>query len=185
MRSVFLFMMVSVDGYFEGPNHDINWHNVDDEFNTFAVNQLDEADTLVFGRRTYELMAGYWPTQQARQDDASVAKRMNGYAKLVFSRTLTSAGWGNTRLYHDNPGEVLAGLKAAAGKSIAVLGSSNLCLSLLEAGVLDEVRLMVAPLALGRGTSLFAGLNHPLHLQLTATRKFQNGNELLTYRVKK
>jgi dihydrofolate reductase len=61
MRKMFLFMMLSLDGYFEAPGHDIGWHNVDDEFNHFALEQLKEVDALMFGRRTYELMAGYWP----------------------------------------------------------------------------------------------------------------------------
>lgn len=185
MRNVFLFMMVTTDGYFEGPGHDISWHNVDNEFVDFAVAQLDEADTLVFGRRTYELMADFWPSESARREDPATAERMNGYSKIVFSTTLKTAGWQNTELHDGNPGEAIARLKRQSGKSIAVLGSSNLCLSLLEAHAIDEIRLMINPIAIGHGTSLFAGLKTPVKLSLENARQFKSGNELLTYRVDK
>jgi dihydrofolate reductase len=183
MRKVFLFMMVTADGYFEGPEHDISWHNVDEEFSEFAVHQLDEADTLVFGRRTYELMAGFWPTKQAMQADTETAKRMINYHKAVFSHTLQSADWQNTELFHDDPGNVIQRLKEQPGKSIAVLGSSNLCVSLLNAEILDEIRLMINPIVLGSGTPLFAGLKKRQHLNHESTRTFTSGNVLLTYDV--
>ncbi len=84
MRNVFLFMMVTLDGYFEGPNQDIGWHNVDEEFNEFAIQQLDEIGMLLFGRVTYEVMASYWPTQFALDDDPAVAEKMNSYAQDCF-----------------------------------------------------------------------------------------------------
>lgn len=88
MRNLYLFNMVSLDGFFEGPDRDIYWHTVDDEFNDFAIKQLDNVDTLLFGRVTYELMASYWPTPEAVENDPLVARRMNETAKIVFSRTL-------------------------------------------------------------------------------------------------
>jgi len=181
MRNVFLFMMVSTDGYFEGPNRDLSWHNVDDEFNDFAVKQLDEADTLIMGRKTYELMAGYWPTPQGQADDTAVADRMNSYRKIVFSRTLKQSPWTNTEMHSDDPRQIITAAKAEPGKSIAVLGSSNLCLSLLEHNLIDELRLMISPVVLGAGTPLFAGIKQPLHLSLDRTRQFRSGNELLIY----
>ncbi|MGH7239844.1 MAG: dihydrofolate reductase family protein, partial [Candidatus Saccharimonadales bacterium] len=81
MRKIFLFMMTSVDGYFEGVDHDLSWHNVDEEFNAFANAQLDEADTLVFGRRTYELMASFWPTSKAMESASGTATRMNSLSE--------------------------------------------------------------------------------------------------------
>jgi hypothetical protein len=75
MRNLFLFNMITLDGFFEGPERDINWHTVDDEFDEFAVAQLNSVDTLLFGRVTYELMASYWPTPSAIEDDPLVAGR--------------------------------------------------------------------------------------------------------------
>jgi dihydrofolate reductase len=181
---MFLFMILSVDGYFEGPNHDLSWHNVDEEFNDFAVEQLDEADTLIFGRRTYDLMAGYWPSEQATGDDPGVAKRMNGMRKIVFSSSLASSDWTNTDIHSENPGEVIGTLKNQPGKDLAVLGSSNLCLTLLKENLLDEVRIMISPIVLGKGTSLFEGLDHPYKLKLTKSREFDSGNVLNYYTVK-
>ena len=88
-RKIFLFMMVSLDGYFEGPDHDISWHRVDSEFNDFSLEQMSKVDTLMFGRRTYELMESYWPSEEARQDDPKVAEFLNTLPKIVFSRNMT------------------------------------------------------------------------------------------------
>lgn len=173
-------MMISLDGYFEGQDHDISWHNVDQEFNDFAVKQLDEVDTLIFGARTYELMASFWPTDAAVKADPNTALRMNALRKLVFSRTLKEVGWHNAKLYQDVVATVQA-KKQQPGKNIAVLGSSNLCLTLLQEGLLDELRIMVNPVLLGTGTSLFAGLPTPPTLRLTHERTFTSGNVLLTY----
>ena len=102
MRKVILFNMVTLDGFFEGPNREINWHHVDEEFNEFAIDQLDSADGLLFGRVTYEMMASYWPTPAARTNDPIVAGKMNALPKFVFSRTLKKAEWNNTKLVKEN-----------------------------------------------------------------------------------
>ncbi len=169
--------MTTLDGYDEGPHGEFDWPLVDDEFNQFAVDQLDEADTLLFGRTTYLGMRDYWP---AVGDEDPIAARMNGYDKLVVSRTLTSTDWGNTRILAD-PIEV-APLREAAGRSIAVLGSSALTVSLLEHGLIDEVRVMVNPLILGAGRSVFHTSTSRWPLTLLDTRPFRSGNVLLTYR---
>ena len=174
-------MMVTADGYFEGPDHDISWHNVDEEFVEFAVQQLNEADTLVMGRKTYELMYAFWPSQEAKKDDPETAKRMNGYRKIVFSRTLNKSNWTGTEVFEDSPRKVITALKTQPGKDIAVLASSNLCLSLLEDNLIDEIRLMINPIVLGGGTPLFAGIKEPVRLSLSTTRQFKSGNELLIY----
>ena len=111
MRKLFAFNMVSLDGFFEGPNRDINWHNVDDEFNQFAIEQTSTVDTILFGRVTYELMAGYWPTPAATTDDPVIADLMNRLPKIVFSRTLQKAEWNNTRLIKDHIAEEITTLK--------------------------------------------------------------------------
>jgi dihydrofolate reductase len=185
MRKIFQFTMITADGYFEGLNHDISWHNVDREFSDFAESQLDEADTLVFGRKTYDLMANFWPTAYAREADPRTAERMNGLDKVVFSHSLKEAAWEHTQLYSEHAPEVLNSLKEKPGKDILILASSNLCITLLKEKVIDEVRIMVNPLFLGKGTPLFAGLENPDRLTLTSNRAFKSGNVLLTYRIAK
>lgn len=175
---LFAFENVSVNGFFEGTEHDISWHNVDDEFNQFAVEQLDSSTTLVFGRVTYELMADYWPTVT---DVDPVAERMNSMEKVVVSTTMESADWNNTRLVSGNVVEEIRELKRGSGKDIAVLGSSNLTVSLLSAGLVDELRIMMNPILLGNGTSLFIGLSNRITLTHRSTKTFGSGNVLLSY----
>jgi dihydrofolate reductase len=169
-------------------DHDLSWHNVDEEFNEFAIKQTGDSDTLVFGRKTYELMESYWPTEGALKDDPEVAHIMNTKPKVVFSKTLDAVTetehWKNVTLVKENMKDTITRLKEQEGKDIAVLGSNNLCVSLLEEGLLDELRIMVAPVVLGKGTRLFEGLSHKIALELTKSREFKNGNVLLYYHVK-
>ena len=181
MRKLFLFMMVSLDGFFEGPDHEIDWHNVDEEFNEFAINQLNEIGTLLFGRVTYEGMASYWPTPFALEDDPDVAGMMNAMPKIVFSRTLERADWNNTRLVKEHIAAEVTQLKQQQGGDIAVFGSANLAESLLEMGLIDELRIMVNPVILGNGKPLFTGIHERQKLKLLQTRTFGSGNVLLTY----
>lgn len=157
MRKVLLFMMTTLDGYFEGPDHDISWHNADnEEFAKFAEDQLDETDTLIFGRRTYELMAEFWPSEEAIEMDPGTATKMNSLHKVVFSHNPMSTGWQNVESSKDVVKKVQE-LKSTSGNDIAVLASSNLCLTLIEEGLLDEIRIMINPLVIGEGTPLFDG----------------------------
>ncbi len=170
-------MMVSLDGFFEGPDHNLDWHNVDQEFVAFAVRQLDDTGTILFGRRTYEMMAGFWPSEAAVASDPETAKRMNDTPKVVFSNTLREARWQNTRLFPgDRLKETVEALKQGDGKDIAVLGSSDLAVSLLQMGLLDELRIMVNPVVLGAGKRLFEGIDRPLDLRLYAAQTFTSGN---------
>lgn len=181
MQRLLLFMMVSLDGYYQRPNGEIDWHVVDDEFNEFAIAQLDSVSALVFGRVTYQGMASYWPTPQALEDDPAVTKRMNQLPKIVISRTLERADWNNTRLVRDNAAQEIARLKAQADKDLIIFGSGDLVVSLAEQGLIDEYRIMVAPVVLGAGKSLFHGLKHDLKLELLKTQTFRVGNVLLYY----
>lgn len=182
MRRILFFMMTSLDGYFEGPDHDINWHRVDEEFNDFAIEQLDSVDALLFGRMTYQMMASYWPTPAATEDDPVVAGKMNSLPKIVFSTTLPDADWQNTRLVKENVAAELSKLKEQPGKDLIIFGSSDLAVTLIRDGLLDEIRVMVNPVVLGGGKLLFEGLKGKLNLTLLKTRVFRNGNVLFFYR---
>jgi dihydrofolate reductase len=175
-------MVVTLDGYYEGPNGEFDWPNVDDEFNEFAISQIDDIDTLLFGRATYEGMASYWPTPAAVEDDPVVAGRMNSIPKIVFSASLDRADWQNTRLVKDSAAETIAELKQQSGKALAFFGSPTLTASLIEAGLVDELRVMVHPILLGAGKSLFSALSRRVHVELLRTTVFHSGNVLLVYR---
>jgi dihydrofolate reductase len=182
MRKLASFIFTSLDGFYEGPNGELDWSNVDKEFNDFAVRQLDEADTLGFGRATYEHMAAYWPTEQAKANDPAITSRMNDKEKLVFSTTLTDASWSGTTVVRGEATEHVPTIKAAAGKELLVIGSAHLTANLAHAGVLDELRVMVCPIVLGQGRSLFEDLNDRVSLTLLRVRQFESGNLVLTYR---
>jgi dihydrofolate reductase len=187
--------MLSLDGYFEGLEHDTSWHNVDDEMQRFALEQLNEADALFFGRRTYELMAGYWPevirkegrhgvtTAEFLEPDLNleIALRMDAMPKFVFSRTMRSAEWRNTRVISDKVAEEVQDLKELTGRDIAIFGSNNLTVALTEMGLVDEFRIMINPILLGQGTPLMKGIHGKEGLTLTGTRAFSSGNILLRY----
>ena len=181
MRRVLFFMMVTLDGYFEGDKREIDWHNVDDEFNDFAIAQLQEVDTLLFGRVTYDMMASYWPTPEAKTNDPVVAEKMNSTPKIVFSRTLGEADWENTRLVKHNFAAEVTKLKQEPGKDLIIFGSSDLAVTFIEHGLLDECRIMINPVVLGRGKSLFSGIHDRLRLRLLRTKTFHSGNVLLYY----
>jgi dihydrofolate reductase len=181
MRKLFSFMVMTLDGFTEGPNGEFDWPNVDDEFNEFAISQINDIDTLVFGRRTYEGMASYWPTPAAVEGDPLVAGLMNSIPKVVFSKSLTEATWQNSTLVRDDAGEAIPKLKDQPGKALALFGSPTLTVSLLEQGLVEELRVMVNPILLGGGTSLFTGLHDRVRLRLARTTVFSSGNVLLTY----
>jgi dihydrofolate reductase len=180
MRKAIIFVMTSLDGYFEGSNGDLSWHNVDAEFNDFAAEQLDEADILLFGRKTYELMAGYWPSDTAVTNDPIIAGMMNSKPKIVFSKSMDKAEWNNTRLLSDVGAGILE-LKEQPGKDLLILGSANLAVSLIEQKLIDEFRIMVNPVVLGDGAILFDGIKDRHKLKLLNIITFKSGNVLLNY----
>jgi dihydrofolate reductase len=183
VRKIFSFQVTSVDGYYEGPNQEFDWPVIDEEFNQFALQQLDEVDTLLFGRVTYQLMASYWPTPAAEQDDPKVTAKMNELAKLVVSRTLEdpTPAWTGTRLIRDDVAGELTKIKQQPGDDIVIMGSSDLTVSLLEEGLVDELRIMVNPVVLGAGKSLFHTARGRIGLTLLRARPFDSGNVLLYY----
>jgi dihydrofolate reductase len=181
MRKVIFFMLTTLDGFYEGPNGEIDWHSVDEEFNQFAIDQLNSVDVLLFGRVTYALMASYWPTPAATTNDPIVADKMNHLPKIVFSKTLSAVDWENTRLVKENAAEEILKLKRQPGKDLIIFGSSDLAVTLIRQGVIDEYRIMLNPVVLGDGKPLFKGIKDKLNLQLVKTKTFGSGNVLLCY----
>ncbi len=181
MRKIFAFLMVSLDGYHESADGMLFWHNVDDEFHEFAVEQLDEADTLLFGRKTYLGMAEFWQSPAALEVDPETTKRMNDYAKVVVSRSLAEADWRPATVVQTDVTAQLGKIKEQPGKDIALLGSSTLAASLLAAGLIDELRLMTNPVVLGSGHPVLAGARRA-DMELLRTRQFASGNLLQVYR---
>jgi dihydrofolate reductase len=182
MRTVASFIIISLDGFYEGPKGEFNWAIVDEEFEDFAARQLDEAETLGFGRATYEHMAAYWPTAPAHANDPEITSRMNSMPKLVFSNTLEDATWSGSSIVSGEATDQVPLIKNGDGGLILVIGSAHLTAALARAGVLDELRIMVSPIVLGQGHSLFEDLKDRVSLTLLRVRQFDSGNILLTYK---
>ena len=182
MRNLIMFNLITLDGYFEGENKwDIAWHQVDDEFNEFSIDQLGHADGLIFGRVTYQGMASYWPTADAIKNDPQVAARMNSIRKYVFSKTIDKVEWNNTQLINGDAVEELTKLKRQPGKDLFLFGSADLASTFTRHNLIDEYRLMVNPIVLGKGCPLFKENGGTQKLKLLNTRSFKNGNVLLYY----
>jgi len=183
MRKLAAFSNVTLDGYFADQNGDISWAkgNMDPEFNAFVADNAKSGGLLLFGRITYELMASYWPTPHAEANDPVVAERMNHLPKVVFSRTLDEASWSNTKLVKGDMAAEVAKIKSEPGEDMAILGSGSIVSQLARKGLIDEYQIVVNPVVLGEGRTLFDGIQEKLTLKLTQTRTFGNGSVFLRY----
>ena len=184
MRHLVVFNHITLDGYFVGPDGDIDFlyqRFKNEEFHSFAVENIQAAGALLFGRVTYEVMVSYWPTPAALKGEPAIAERMNNLPKFVFSRTLSQSSWNNTSFLHGDTASEVRKLKEQPGKRIAILGSGSIVAQLAPVGFVDRFEIVVNPVAIGRGRTLFEGVKDQLNLSLTKTRTFRNGNVLLCY----
>ena len=184
MQKLVVFNHVTLDGFFVDGNSSMMWakadHN-DAEWNAFVAENASGEGTLVFGRITYELMASYWPTPMADQHDPVVAARMNNLQKVVFSKTLDKASWQNTKLVKGDIVSEMRTMKQQPGDGLVILGSGMIVSQLAQAGLIDEYQIVVNPVVLGRGRTMFDGVSEKLNLKLTNSRAFSNGNMFLRY----
>ena len=182
MRKLIVFNSVSLDGYFTDRKGDMSWaHRQDKEWNDFVAENASGEGELVFGRVTYEMMMSYWPTSQARKDAPAVAGKMNDAPKIVFSRKMKKATWKNTRLIGGDLAAETRKLKAERGPPMVLMGSGTIVSQLTRTRLIDEYQLVVNPIVLGDGKTLFEGAEEKMGLKLVKTRAFGNGNVLLCY----
>lgn len=185
MRKLIAFEMLTLDGSYASTDGDFSWahrRERDAEWDAFVQGNADSGGELVFGRATYEMMASWWPTPAAAQNEPLVAERMNGRPKFVCSRTLHEATWNNTTLLKGDAVPQLRALKRESGTNLVILGSGGLVAALAQAGLIDEYLLAIIPIVLGRrGRPLFGSFGSGMDLRLTQSRRFGNGNMLLCY----
>lgn len=182
MKTLSVFNFLTLDGYYKGLNEDISWHRHGGEEADFASEGAQTESTLLFGRKTYEMMASYWPTEQGMKDNPGVADGMNKSQKVVLSTSLKTAAWQNTRIINKNAIAEVKKLKETGEKDITVLGSGSVVTQLADAGLVDVFQFMIDPVALGKGTPIFKDLTRLLNLTLTDSRIFSSGVVLLTYK---
>ncbi|WP_424628135.1 dihydrofolate reductase family protein [Bradyrhizobium sp. SYSU BS000235] len=178
MAKLIMWNLMTLDGFVEGPNHDISWH-LDvwgEELERLSIEQGNNAGALLFGRLTYDLMAGHWPGEEGE-----VADFMNELPKFVFSRTITKSNWNNTHIFKSDVQDTVAKLKRDTAKDIYLFGSANLAASLIPHGLIDEFRIGVCPVILGNGTRLFKESPERLKLNLLDAKPYSTGIVVLRY----
>lgn len=186
MRKIIVFNLLSLDGYFAGTDGNIDWHHVDDEFNQFAIEQTSKFGGIIFGKTTYQMFEDFWPKAvndpSMSPEDRKVAKIIDDIWKIVFSESLKSVTWKNTKLYHEIDPKEVKKWKEYDGKDLAIFGSGTIVQEMTNLGLIDEYRFLINPVILGEGKPMFKDMNDMLKLELLSTRTFGNGNVLLTYK---
>jgi len=182
MRKIHVFDHVSLDGFFTDEKADMSWaHKRDEEWNAFAAGNAGGDGELLFGRVTYEMMAAFWPTPRAAEMMPAVAAGMNGMPKTVFSRTLDSTSWQNTHLVKGDLVAEVTRMKQQPGPDMVILGSGTIVSQLTQARLIDEYQIVLSPIVLGQGRTLFESVDRKVGLTLKKTRAFKNGNVVLWY----
>ncbi|MGE0354054.1 MAG: dihydrofolate reductase family protein [Gemmatimonadales bacterium] len=194
-RPIVVFDRVTVDGYFSDPNGGLDWAVPDAELDAEGASRTGGTGAMLFGRRTYEMFAGFWPGALDESGTAAnphaagersagmraIAQWLTRTPKYVFTRTLQQAGWANTHLLHRlDPTEIRA-MKQKTGGGIIIFGSGSIVTQLTEFGLIDEYHLVVNPVLLGGGRSLVSGLPHRVSLKLLEAKPYASGNVMLRY----
>ena len=186
MPELLVFQQITLDGYFTGPDGDLSWakqHPPDPEFMAWTAANARGGGTLLFGRVTYDMMVSFWPTPQAMQMMPEVAAQMNALPKVVFSRSMKKAEWSNTRLVNGDIVAEIRKMKQAKGPDMVIMGSGNIVAQLAAENVIDRYQLVIFPIVLGKGRTMFEGVSRKLTMKLTGSRTFGNGVVVADYQV--
>jgi dihydrofolate reductase len=181
MSKLTVFNFITLNGFYKDASNDIHWHNHEAEEGDYSAEMLKQNNILLFGRTTYEMMSGFWPTEMAISSMPDVAAGMNAAEKIVFSKNLQKANWNNTTVISDNIIEKVHALKKSPQKDLTILGSGSIVTQFAEAGLIDIFQIMIDPTAIGKGTPLFHNMKQDLHLTHTQTKVFKSGSVLLCY----
>jgi dihydrofolate reductase len=189
MGNLVLFMHVSLDGFVAGVNGEMDWIYTDEELFNYGAERIFATDCALYGRKTYQMMEGYWPTAanqpNATKHDIEHSKWYNSVAKVVLSKTLNEASLTNTKVVGDNLNSEIVKLKRGTDKEILIFGSPTATHSLLAADLVDSYWLFVNPVLLGQGIPLFKNINHKTALKLVASHVFPSGVVCLHYNQKR
>jgi len=190
-----MFNRVTADGYFSGPDGKLDWTVPDDEADNAGADAISGFDTILFGRRTYDMFEGFWPhavdDASTAQDPHSAGRRspalramavwINEANKLVFSRTRKDVTWKNSRLMGEFDPRAVDALKKQPGKDMIIFGSGSIVSALTQHGLIDEYQFIVNPILLGNGRSLLGGVSKSLKLNLLEVKQYRSGNVMLRY----
>ncbi|QEC44282.1 dihydrofolate reductase family protein [Pseudobacter ginsenosidimutans] len=183
MRSIIVCNWLSLDGFIAGPKGETDWFSWSDEIAVFYKQIHSTVDTILFGRKTYEIMAAYWPTAQSAAEDPSIIAHMNESKKIVYSETLATTNWNNTEVEKEIDPAAVKELKEQPGKDIIVYGSGSVVGRLISLNLVDHFYIMISPILLGNGKQLAAGLDHFVKLNKPEVFPFAAGGVLLKYSI--
>ncbi len=181
MRKIIVFENVTLDGFMAGPDGELDWAVRDDEVTEYSKEGNDSTDMFLFGRVTYDMMASFWPTPTGMSANPVFAEALNNTPKIVFSTTLKKADWQNTEVAQALTKDEILKLKQLPGKNMMIFGSGTLVEQLTKLGLIDEYQLMLNPIVLGKGKSLFKNTTDRMNLTLVNTKTFKSGIVLLQY----
>jgi dihydrofolate reductase len=185
VRKLSVFNSVTLDGYFTDKTGDMSWahQQYDPEWTAFTAENAKSGGELLFGRITYDLMASFWPTAAGANAFPEVAEGINKAPKVVFSKTMDKASWNNTRVVKGDLAEEVRKLKEEPGDDMVIMGSGTIIAQLAPQGLIDEYQMVVNAIVLGKGRTMFEGIDDKLKLNLASSRAFKNGNVLLVYKA--
>ncbi|MCG7856973.1 dihydrofolate reductase family protein [Flavihumibacter sediminis] len=187
MRKIISFMHISLDGFVAGPNGEMDWIKADEEIFSYVGKRISEGDTSLYGRVTFQMMEGYWPTAadkpNATRHDIEHSRWYSQVHKVVLSRTMKDADLANTTIISDNLAEKINEIKQQAGEDILLFGSPTATHSLIQLNLIDGYWLFVNPIILGEGIPLFTGIKDRIKLNLLNTKQFACGVTELNYTV--
>lgn len=194
MRRIVVFNRVTADGYFAGVDGNLDWVVPDAELDKAAGAGTAGFDTMLLGRRTYEMFEGFWPHAvddstaldphgDGRRSEAMHAMGVwiNEATKVVFSRTRKTVSWSNSRLVPEFDPREIEAMKSGRGRDMIVFGSGSIVSKLTEHGLIDEYQLVVSPLLLGSGRSMISGVSKSSRLKVVEAKTFASGNVMLRY----
>ncbi|MDQ3063810.1 MAG: dihydrofolate reductase family protein [Acidobacteriota bacterium] len=189
MRKVILSTNVTLDGFIEGPNGELDWMMMDEEIWKEVKALLSTVDTTLFGRVTYQGFESYWSSVPANPEspkgEVEFAHWIEKTSKIVFSKTLEKAEWNNSRLVKENIAEEISKLKGQPGKDILMFGGAGIVQTFMRLGLIDDYRINIYPIVLGSGISLFKNFEDRMNFKLLEIKTFNSGVVGLHYQPDK
>jgi dihydrofolate reductase len=176
LRNVIVSIFLSIDGFFEGLNKELDWHGWDNEMEKYMSDFLDTVDAIILGRVSYQLLAAYWPSS-----NESLAPKLNSLPKFVFSNTLEKVEWNNSRLIKGNIKDEISKIKLQNGKDLVLFGGADIASTFLQLDLIDEYQIIFSPVILGKGNPFFKDIMNRYNLKLLKTKSFDCGNVIINY----
>ena len=188
MRKIIVTEWISLDGYTSGPNGEMDYLSFDARMGKYESDIVDQADTLLLGKTTYDSFAGSWPKvpdkEGVSEEEKDYARRLNAMRKIVISKSMDKADWESSEVWNEIDEAKIKELKEQEGKDILIYGSASIISQLTDMKLIDEYQILVQPALLSGGLKLFGEIKNRLDLELVSSEQFDSGVMLLIYKLK-